>query len=68
VRTGLMRNNWVRWALQTLFTLPDAHPMAFKGGTSLSKVYGIIEGLMGDPGLPEEMCIKSNNLYKDDIG
>jgi len=28
--------------LQTLFTLPGRLPMAFKGGTSLSKVFGAI--------------------------
>ena len=28
--------------LQALFSMPDPHPMAFKGGTSLSKVYRII--------------------------
>jgi hypothetical protein len=28
--------------LQTLFTMPDQLPMAFKGGTSLSKVFGAI--------------------------
>jgi len=39
---------WVCWALQTLFSLPDAHPMAFKGGTSLSKVYGIIDRFSED--------------------
>jgi hypothetical protein len=29
---------WVCWALQALFSMPGAHPMAFKGGASLSKV------------------------------
>lgn len=33
---------WVCWVLQTLFTMPDRLPMAFKGGTSLSKVFGAI--------------------------
>jgi len=28
--------------------MPDAHPMAFKGGTSLSKVYGIIDRFSED--------------------
>jgi hypothetical protein len=32
----------VCWALQTLFTMPGRIPMAFKGGTSLSKVFGAI--------------------------
>ena len=31
---------WVCWTLGTLFALPGREAMAFKGGTSLSKVYG----------------------------
>jgi hypothetical protein len=38
----LEKDVWVCWALQTLFTIPDRLPMAFKGGTSLSKVFGVI--------------------------
>ena len=39
----LEKDIWVCWVLQALFSMPDPHPMAFKGGTSLSKVYGIID-------------------------
>lgn len=39
---------WVCWALQALFSMPDPHPMAFKGGTSLSKVYGVIDRFSED--------------------
>lgn len=38
----LEKDVWVCWALKTLFTMPDRLPMAFKGGTSLSKVFGAI--------------------------
>ena len=38
----------VCWVLQTLFSIPGHHPMAFKGGTSLSKVYGIIDRFSED--------------------
>ncbi len=38
----LEKDVWVCWALRALFTMPDSLPMAFKGGTSLSKVYGAI--------------------------
>lgn len=38
----LEKDVWVCWVLQTLFTMPDRLPMAFKGGTSLSKVFGAI--------------------------
>lgn len=38
----LEKDVWVCWVLQTLFTLPGRLPMAFKGGTSLSKIFGAI--------------------------
>src|SRR5437899_6537426 len=40
---------WVCWALKRLFTLP-APPagLLFKGGTSLSKVFGVIERFSED--------------------
>lgn len=44
----LEKDVWVCWVLQTLFTMPDRLPMAFKGGTSLSKVFGIIERFSED--------------------
>ena len=44
----LEKDIWVCWVLQALFSMPDAHPMAFKGGTSLSKVYGIINRFSED--------------------
>ncbi|ONF43306.1 nucleotidyl transferase [Marinobacter lutaoensis] len=46
--TVLEKDIWVCWILQTLFSIPDAHPMAFKGGTSLSKVYGAIDRFSED--------------------
>lgn len=33
---------WVCWALQQLFSMPNQLSMAFKGGTSLSKVFNAI--------------------------
>ena len=44
----LEKDIWVCWVLQALFSMPDPHPMAFKGGTSLSKVYGIIDRFSED--------------------
>lgn len=38
----LEKDVWVCWVLQALFTMPGKLPMAFKGGTSLSKVFGAI--------------------------
>lgn len=40
--TILEKDVWVCWVLQALFTMPNRLPMAFKGGTSLSKVFGAI--------------------------
>ncbi len=39
---------WVCWALDKLFKMPDHLPMAFKGGTSLSKVYKVIDRFSED--------------------
>ena len=44
----LEKDVWLCWVLQTLFSIPDRHPMAFKGGTSLSKIYGIIDRFSED--------------------
>ena len=44
----LEKDIWVCWILQALFSMPDPHPMAFKGGTSLSKVYGVIDRFSED--------------------
>jgi hypothetical protein len=38
----LEKDVWVCWVLDRLFRMPGALQMAFKGGTSLSKVYGAI--------------------------
>lgn len=40
---------WVCWMLKRLFTLPGENPsLVFKGGTSLSKVYGVIQRFSED--------------------
>jgi hypothetical protein len=39
---------WVCWALNKLFSMPDRKDMAFKGGTSLSKVYKAIDRFSED--------------------
>lgn len=44
----LEKDVWVCWALGKLFEMPDSKPMAFKGGTSLSKVWGAIERFSED--------------------
>lgn len=44
----LEKDIWVCWTLQQLFSMPGRLPMAFKGGTSLSKVFGVIERFSED--------------------
>ena len=44
----LEKDVWVCWVLQTLFTMPASLPMAFKGGTSLSKVFRAIHRFSED--------------------
>lgn len=44
----LEKDIWVCWTLQQLFSMPGRLPMAFKGGTSLSKVFGAIERFSED--------------------
>ncbi|HEY3675719.1 MAG TPA: nucleotidyl transferase AbiEii/AbiGii toxin family protein, partial [Candidatus Tumulicola sp.] len=40
---------WVCWTLKSLFTLPSGNPsMTFKGGTSLSKAYRLIDRFSED--------------------
>ena len=39
---------WVCWTLKHLFALEDQPPLIFKGGTSLSKAYGVIERFSED--------------------
>lgn len=53
-RRGLLplvieKDFWVCWTLERLFALPDfADHLLFKGGTSLSKVYGLIQRFSED--------------------
>ena len=44
----LEKDVWVCWALDALFTIGDNVKMAFKGGTSLSKAYNLINRFSED--------------------
>lgn len=44
----LEKDVWVVWALKALFESPFAEHLCFKGGTSLSKAYGLIERFSED--------------------
>lgn len=44
----LEKDIWVVWALHHLFSGPHAAHLVFKGGTSLSKAYGVIQRFSED--------------------
>lgn len=53
---------WVTWALHRLFANPDlARVLMFKGGTSLSKAYGLIERFSEDIDLILDWRVLSKN-------
>lgn len=39
---------WVCWVLRHLYGLPDTTPLCFKGGTSLSKAFAVIDRMSED--------------------
>lgn len=61
----LEKDIWVCWVLQTLFSLPGAHPMAFKGGTSLSKIYAIIDRFSEDVDITLDYKHFEDSGFKD---
>lgn len=49
VRSNLLEKDvWIVWTLETLFAAPFGEHLIFKGGTSLSKGYGIIKRFSED--------------------
>ena len=59
----LEKDIWVCWALETLFNMPNRLPMAFKGGTSLSKVFDVINRFSEDI----DLTINYEAFCNDDI-
>ena len=47
-RTAIEKDFWICWTLLHLFTLETIPAVCFKGGTSLSKVFGLINRLSED--------------------
>lgn len=60
----LEKDLWLCWALQNLFSMPNRLPMAFKGGTSLSKVFGAIHRFSNDINQLKEV-IKIKKAFYD---
>jgi predicted nucleotidyltransferase component of viral defense system len=65
----LEKDVWVCWALQHLFAMPGAVPMAFKGGTSLSKVFNAIKRFSEDIDVTFDyrVLVTNANPFEDGI-
>lgn len=61
----LEKDIWVVWALQQLFTGPYAEHLVFKGGTSLSKAYGVIRRFSEDVDLTYDIRAIAGDLVGD---
>lgn len=63
----LEKDVWVVWALRHLFTGPHAQHLVFKGGTSLSKGYGVIRRFSEDVDLTYDIrAIAPDLIEKSD--
>lgn len=61
----LEKDVWVVWSLQQLFTGPYADRLVFKGGTSLSKAFGIIRRFSEDVDLTYDIRAIAGDLVGD---
>ena len=58
----LEKDIWVVWALRHLFAGPHAQHLVFKGGTSLSKAYGVIRRFSEDVDLTYDIRAIAGDL------
>ena len=58
----LEKDIWVVWSLHQLFTGPYAQHLVFKGGTSLSKAYGVIRRFSEDVDLTYDIRAIASDL------
>jgi hypothetical protein len=61
----LEKDVWVVWALATLFGSPIGEHIVFKGGTSLSKAYGVIRRFSEDVDLTHSIRALAPDLVGD---
>lgn len=61
----LEKDIWVVWSLRNLFTGSYADHLVFKGGTSLSKVYGVIRRFSEDVDLTYDIRAIAGDLVGD---
>lgn len=62
----LEKDTWVVWALATLYGSPLGEHLVFKGGTSLSKAYGVIRRFSEDVDLTFDIRALAPDLVGDD--
>lgn len=61
----LEKDAWVVWALATLYGSPLGEHLVFKGGTSLSKAYGVIRRFSEDVDLTYDIRVLAPDLVGD---
>ncbi len=61
----LEKDVWVVWSLRHLFAAPYAPHLVFKGGTSLSKAYGVIQRFSEDLDLTYDIRAIAGDLIGD---
>jgi hypothetical protein len=61
----LEKDIWVVWALRHLFSASYAPHLVFKGGTSLSKAYGVIQRFSEDVDLTYDIRVIAGDLIDD---
>lgn len=61
----LEKDVWVVWSLRHLFAAPSAPHLVFKGGTSLSKAYGVIQRFSEDVDLTYDIRAIAADLIGD---
>ncbi len=61
----LEKDAWVVWALATLYGSPLGEHLVFKGGTSLSKAYGVIRRFSEDVDLTYDIRALAPDLVGD---
>ena len=64
VEIAVEKDFWVCWTLAKLFSLPPSQHLTFKGGTSLSKVYRIIDRFSEDVDLTYDIRELAADLLK----
>jgi hypothetical protein len=60
----LEKDVWVVWCLNALFSSPLGEHLVFKGGTSLSKAYGVIRRFSEDVDLTYDIRVIAPDLVK----